>query len=315
MNIRQFFPLMAITSLLLVHLPSGSAAAACPSLRLTPCARATAGQIELLGRSPHDLEREQSLFVEWSKIPHTLFKMNFPEAIISLGRLGSARASGFVYVRKLQWRPHGTDGWKFDVPLKTDIPSPFPPGVAPDLCRIRGWITPAEDHIDLRLQLTNQTGQTLEPLSLFVCTGRNLGATAERLVTRDYFLRDGGFLPWEPQEAQFTFGPARIAALTEKGWQQFKWFADRGHIPPVKAHPAADGCRAAVVQHDGKEYVVGFTSDDAVILGGKSSNPCQDLSLGFGPLQPGESAEVRARWWFLEGGLDELLTRLNVSNP
>ena len=311
MKINQCFSLVAITSLLLVGWLSRSAAAAGPSLRLTPCARATAGQIKLLGRHPDDLEREQALFVEWSKIPHTIFKINFPEAIIFLGRLArSGYAAGFVYVRELQWGVHGTGGWKFDVPLKTDQRNP----PTPSPCRIRGWITPAEDHIDLRLQLTNQTRQTLKPQSLFVCTGRNLGKTAARLVTRDYFLRDGGFLPWEPQEAQFTFGPAHIAALTEKGWQQFKWFADRGDTPPIKAHPAADGCRASVIQHDRKEYVVGFMSDDAVILGGKSSHPCQDLALGFGPLQAGESAEVRATWWFLEGGLDDLLARLNVNS-
>ena len=116
MKINQCFPLVAITSLLLVGWLSRSAAAAGPSLRLTPCAQATAEQIKLLGRYPDDLEREQSLFVEWSKIPNIVFKTNFPESIISLRRLRSA--------------------WE----------------------------------------------------------------------------------PWGPQEAGYTFGPARIAALTAKGW-------------------------------------------------------------------------------------------------
>ena len=126
-------------------------------------------------------------------------------------------------------------------------------------------------------------------------------------------MRNGKFGPWGPQEAGYTFGPARIAALTAKGWQQYKWFKDHGSTPPVKPHPAADGCRAATMKYDGKDYVVGLASDDAVILGGKSSNPCQDLSLGFGPLKPAESAEVQATWWLLEGTLDDLLARLKLS--
>ncbi len=314
MKINQFFPLMAITSLLLVGLLSGPAAAEEPSLRVTPCDQATPEQIKLLGHDLPQLSREISLFVEWSKIPNTLFMMHFPEAIISLRRLRSSWAAGFVYIRELQKEPHGTGGWKFDVPLKTDTRRPASVGITPYPCRIRGWITPAEDHIDLRLQFTNQSQQTLEPQSLFVCTGQNLGATGDRVITGDYFMSEGKFLPWGPQESKFTFAPARIAALTEKGWQQYKWFEDRGYTPPVKPHPAADGCRAATIKYDGKEYVVGFASDDAVILGGKSSNPCQDLSLGFGPLKPGESAEVRATWWFIEGDLHDLLARLKVSN-
>ena len=87
-----------------------------PTLRVTPCARATPDQIKVLGREPGQLDREQSLFMEWSKIPNIVFKTNFPESIISLRRLRSA--------------------WE----------------------------------------------------------------------------------PWGPQEAGYTFGPARIAALTAKGW-------------------------------------------------------------------------------------------------
>lgn len=277
------------------------------ALCVTPCTLVTPEQVKLLGREPDQLEREQSLLVEWSKMPNTLFKMNFPESLLSL----HSPVKSFDLVRELQWQTHASGGWKFDVSLKTSHGSLAKAG-APYPARIRGWITPAADHLDLRLQLTNQSQQSLEPQSLFVCTGQNLPATVERVITADFFMRDGKFLPWGPQEAEFMFAPANISALTKAGWQQYKWFESRDRKPPVRPHPPADGVRAGLINQGERQFVVALVSDDAIVLGGKSSNPCQDLSLGFGPLRPNETAQMSATWWFLEGGLDNLLTRLNT---
>lgn len=277
------------------------------TLRVTPCILATSDHVRSLGREPNQLEREQSLLVEWSKIPDILFKINFPESLLSLHN----PVKSFNYVRELQWETHGSGGWKFDALLKT---SPYAevPASAPYPARIRGWITPAEDHLDLRLQLINESQQLIKPQSLFVCTGQNLPTTAKRVITADYFMRNGKFLPWRTQEENFEFASASIAALTEKGWQQCKWFESRGQKPPVKPHPPADGVRAGLIDLGKRQFVVALVSDDAIVLGGKSSNPCQDLSLGFGPLEPGASAQMQATWWFIEGGLDDLLAHLKV---
>jgi len=104
-----------------------------------------------------------------------------------------------------------------------------------------------------------------------------------------------------------------MAALTEAGWTQYQWFVDRSYTPDVKRHEAADDCRVGTIKYDGKNYVVGIVSKDAIVLGGKSHNPCQDLSLGFGSLAPGESAEVNAIWWFVEGDLGDFAAHTNLS--
>ena len=290
-----------------------SAEAAHPLLRVTPFAQATPEQLTLLGREPISFENDGSIFVQWSAMPDAIFQIRCPEGIVGL----DSPYTKFLYVRGQRWRSDGPDGWKFDVPLqvaRSSIGEPY----APYSARLRGWVRAGGDHIDIRFQFVNQSEKPLDPQSFWICfmhgtAGPNLDEVTVPGVSHDtLFLRDGRFLPWRAQESKFCFMPANGSALTEAGWQQSKYYEKLGRKPNIAPHPPAEGVRAAIITRDDRNFITAITSDDAVILGGKCQYPCIDLSLGFDELVPGETSELSATAWFLEGDLNDLLARLKL---
>ena len=288
------------------------------AISLTPMARATAEQLDVLGRQPTPHEVEWSVLVQWEKIPNGLFQLSVPEFVISLKR----RQLDFVCGQR--WITDGDGGWKTEVPYQlVRRPSPKDRIVpyAPYPAKLSAWVKPASDHVDVHLRFSNQSGRQLDPQVFWICLLSGYGGPEFDQLTvpgfsRDtYFSRDDRFLPWRPQEDDYVFMAAKGSALTQLGWDHHEFYQQRdGTAMAVKEHAAADGVRAAIIETPGGRCVVGLTSDSAAILGGKIMNPCTDLGLGFGPLAHGDAVDLRATAWFVEGGLSELRKKIETAD-
>ena len=297
-----------------------------PALRLTPMARATPQQLKLLGRDPTPFELYWGIFVQWRDVPDGIFQLSVPEFVATLMD-GSTK-----FVCGHEWQADGPHGLKTDVPLqlvRRQKDNPFRPGhpyviepYTPYAARLRAWVRAYEDRVEIRIQLENQSKTELSPQAMWVCFLQGWGGpkfdqiTVPGLLRESYFRRDEKFLLWSDQIQKFRFMGAGGSALTEAGWRQIDDFTKRnGTAAKVRRHAAAEGIRAALIDRGGERHVVALTSDQAVILGGKDSNPCLDLGLDVGSLPPGASQEGRATAWFLRGGLDVLAKKLSERTP
>lgn len=297
-----------------------------PALRLTPMARATPPQLKLLGRDPTPFERYWGIFVQWRDVPDGIFQLSVPEFIATL------LDGSIKFVCGHEWQADGAHGLKMDVPLqfvrgKKD--QPFRPGepyvidpYRPYAARLRAWVRPHEDHVEIRIQLENQSKQELDPQVIWVCFLQGWGGpefdqiTVPGLSRESYFRRDEKFLPWRDQIQKFNFMGAGGSALTKAGWCQIDHFNKRdGKAATVRPHPAVEGVRAAIIDRIGERRIVALTSDHAAILGGKNLNPCTDLGLEIHSLPPATSQQVWATAWFLRGGLDVLSKKLSERSP
>ena len=258
-----------------------------PALRLTPMARATPPQLKLLGRDPTPFERYWGIFVQWPDVPDGIFQLSVPEFTATL------LDGSIKFVCGHEWQADGPHGLKMDVPLqfvrgKKD--QPFRPGepyviepYKPYAARLRAWVRPHDDRVEIRIQLENQSKQELDPQAMWVCFLQGWGGpefdriTVPGLSRESYFRRDEKFLPWRDQIQKFNFMGAGGSALTKAGWRQIDHFNKRnGKAATVRLHPAVEGVRAAIIDRNGERRVVALTSDHAAILGGKNSNPCTD---------------------------------------
>jgi hypothetical protein len=294
------------------------------AIRLLPAANAGPEQVKLLGREPTPREREWALLVQWSEIPDGIFQLALPEFSIRLDKTGWTR-----YVCGHRWQRAGLQVWRSDVPLQFEKPNPLKSDaprhlrrkfeVEPEVlyqARLQSSAEAFDDRVEIRMQLTNESNQSLDPQIFWVCFLHGWGGedfnreTVPGISHDTFFFREGRFLPWRSQERDFVFMRASGSALTPLGWKQLQHFRERdGDALPVKRHQPADGLRAALIQRSTGSLVVGLTSPDAAVLGGKIEYPCTDLGLGMGVLEPGATATVHATAWFLKGDLEALHRR------
>jgi hypothetical protein len=79
---------------------------------------------------------------------------------------------------------------------------------------------------------------------------------------------------------------------------------------PFPRDTIVEGIRAIRAKINGREIWSVIHSRDAVIIGGNESNPCIDMAIGFGNLEPGEVATAKVQLHLFEGSQEDILKRI-----
>jgi len=248
------------------------------------------------------------IVAEWSALPDARWIIQAPEAICSI----LVFPHQFSLPEGSRWTARRDAGLRME-PC-TDMPTALlkdgsledPLGRA----RLDGVFegemeVVGEGAVALRFTLTNRSETAWRDLYVWVCLLHQHAPfpyatyvhTDEGFVKFDFFGGLGGFA-----EAR-TFTPKGKAlrdALLAEG-HRTAW-----HPPQQVANPL----RAVTAEINGERYTVGISSPQALVLGGKESNPCTDMGIGFGAIPPGGAAVTEAQIHFVKGTLEDLLQRV-----
>lgn len=251
---------------------------------------------------------EYFIVAEWSALPEARWIIQAPEAICSI----LVYPHQFSSPNGARWTARKGGGWRLggctDMPtallkdgsLEDPLGRERLDGVFEGEAEVMG-----EGVIAVRFTLTNNSDIVWRDLYAWVCVLHEHTPfpyathvhTDEGFVKFDSFDGLGGFA-----EAR-TFTPRGKAlrdALLAEGMQT-AW-----HPPQQVANPL----RAITAEIDGEDYTVGITSPQALVLGGKETNPCTDMGIGFGDIPAGGAGTTEARIYFIKGTLEDLLQRM-----
>jgi len=124
-----------------------------------------------------------------------------------------------------------------------------------------------------------------------------------------YVHTDEGFVKFDSFDGIEGFAEART--FTPKGKALRDALLAEGHRtawhPPQQV---ANPLRAVTAEVGGERYTVGIASPQALVLGGKETNPCTDMGIGFGDIPPGGTGTTEAHVHFVKGTLEDLLLRV-----
>ena len=161
------------------------------------------------------------------------------------------------------------------------------------------------DGVELRLSITNRSDHDWPPLAAIIpCfnPGPKEAPNRQFANTRTYFLTDAGLQKQQQREIHFnaalspqleTFSPAGEFAFSHK-WPTSEVEATRG----ILMRESTDG-----------HWVTGIAWEDFLSAQGHNPWQCMHLSIRVGPLQRGETREIRGKIYLFKGTREACLER------
>ena len=290
----------SIAALLVLTAPAAPAQEASPA----PAAAAPTGLLALEPRAGSGV-----LSISNERAPGETFEFVTCEALVVAGK-----QLGELYPIKLEpqdWKREGA-GWSYSFPLV-------------DKVRLDLRATPEPESCRLEYTLTNGTSETLEQVLIYPCmptmgaTSFYPGSQAEaqpgaagrkaRVGRADYSELFARLSLWSGGE-RFTFAKSALAptekhlAFMKQGETpvDFAWFVNAEHTFDLPV--------LAVASKDGRQ-VAGFALDSTVQASSNvgDGRACIHLVPFFRALAPGTSAKATGRFYWMQGGPDDLLAR------
>lgn len=228
--------------------------------------------------------------------------IRLPEAI---GTMVDAPGS-FRYVTGQDWRISREGAWSYAGTSRQRFNS------TKDDVAFNGEVscTTRVDGETLLAELTVRNGgfATWKSVYLWVCVSYMM---APAFDPKTLVSVDGKLVSYEQTQPE-VLGPAGMRMLTAKGLSEVRRLREEGLSAscPFPTDVIADPVRAARAVVDGREIGIVVSSAAAVLVGGYDTNPCTDLALGFGDLQPGGRAGASMEVRFTEEPLDGIIASL-----
>ena len=248
------------------------------------------------------------LVIEWSLLPDAYWVVQSPEAICSI----LVAPHQFVGPH-LSWEARSPYSCSFegcrnlktavlpDGSLEDPMGRPYLEGIFEGNVEVTN-----DDTVHLQFRMHNQSTISWLDLYAWVC----LMQTHTGMPNLTYIHTREGFR--EAPHVPYVGGFAAARALTERGWALRRQLQSNTMIPAWDpAHEqVVDPLRAMTATIDGQPHTIGIGSSDALIVGGKETNPCTDLGIGFGNIPAGGAGTAELTIYFLPGTLDDLWERV-----
>jgi hypothetical protein len=127
------------------------------------------------------------------------------------------------------------------------------------------------------------------------------GLSAKTLVRLN-----GKFIPYEATYPDY-FGPAGMRCYTRLGRKEVERLETlKLAVARPPGVPVPEPARCSVGKSGNRDLVAGIASPSAAILGGYDKNPCTDLALLIGDLEPGETRKAHFGAYFGFGTPNDL---------
>ena len=203
----------------------------------------------------------------------------------------------FRFTAGQKWKVSEDGNWSYDGTSLQRFNSEKEPGTFDGevMCSTR-----LEDStLTAELTLRNGSFTTWKSPYLWVCV---MYAMAPAFDPKTLVLIDGKWVPYEETCGQF-YGPAGMRTLTSKGLAEIERLQREGYTQncPFRRDLIADGPRAACAQINEQDVSVIVKSEHAVLLGGYDKNPCTDMAIGFGDLEPGQRVSRKVEICLVDG--------------
>ena len=256
-------------------------------------------QLKVTMRSP---ERGMSLLVFDPRFQDEPIDLRSPEGI---GSLISAPGS-YRYVVGQSWQVSQQGNWSYKARGLQHYAGSRTPVFFNGELKCRTEIHP--DGLTAHFSLYNGDFSTQKSVFLWVCA---LYRWAPRFEKKTLVSVDGQMVDYETA-CQGTRGPSGMRTLTRQGLAEIMRLEKEGHRVhcPFRRDFTAEGVRAIGTKVDGKEIWSVLRSDDAVLLGGNDTNPCTDMALGLGDLEPGERRSAKVSLQLVECPQEQILERI-----
>jgi len=271
-------------------------------LRVVPLAYIDDPWIDRLKVTMRPPERGMSLLIFDPRFKGEPIDLRSPEGI---GSLISAPRS-YRYVVGQSWRVSQQDNWSCKVRGLQHYAGSSTPVFFNGELNCRTEVNP--NGLTAHFSLYNGDFSTQKSVYLWICA---LYRWAPRFEKKTLVGVDGQMADYEKVCGE-TRGPSGMRTLTKKGLAEIVRLEKEGHRVhcPFRRDFTAEGVRAIGTKVDGKEIWSVLRSDDAVLLGGNETNPCTDMALGLGDLEPGERRSAKVSLQLVECPGEKILERI-----
>ena len=244
-------------------------------------------------------ERGMSLLIFDPRFHGEPIDLRSPEGIGSM----SSASRTYRYVVGQAWQVSQQGDWSYKVRGLQHYAGSKTPVFFNGELNCRTEMNP--DGLTAHFSLYNGDFSTQKSVFLWVCA---LYRWAPRFEKKTLVSVDGHMLDYE-KVCGPTKGPSGMRTLTKKGLDEITRLEKEGHRVhcPFRRDFTAEGVRAIRTKADGKEIWSVLRSDDAVLLGGNETNPCTDMALGLGDLEPGERRTAKVSLQLVEGPAEKIL--------
>lgn len=222
--------------------------------------------------------------------PGDTFGLGFPEAI------GDAAATMWAGKPRIEWRDAGDGAWTQH-------------GSVPGELSYTITLTPAEDHVDAHLRLTNESKRDWAQSLAFNCLSAGGPASIRDHDCIRHWVGSAG-RPRRLIEVPRKYGPRpTIQLYSVEG-------APRGEDIPFVANFQATPDAVlegwiAIMARDGRRLVA-TASKPALFLFQNMEYSCIHASPGAGPIKAGGTGEALTRLYFVEASLEDWYRRVRA---
>ncbi|MHC4442988.1 MAG: hypothetical protein ACYTF1_18995 [Planctomycetota bacterium] len=237
-------------------------------------------------------QKTENLIVVSADMPGQIFNYHIPEAIGSTDVADTYFSTADKKPARPDWTPMSDGGWTYR-------------WTQPQVCSFTVEAVPREDYVDVRIKLKNLSEKNWPESAAFSCYNFNKAIQFSDFEgTRTFLLVDGQWKSLIQIERKDSPRPL-VQLFYVKGKPQ-----PLGCVEHFKAtSPVRPAGVFAVRSYDGKS-VTAVTADKSLYLFHNLEYSCIHCCPGFGPLQPGQQAEVTNRVFIVKDiTLDEIATR------
>jgi hypothetical protein len=236
--------------------------------------------------------------IQFAPLPQDKFTMQIPEVVSDDHHFLLGPESGDFHPADVRWERTAPDAWITSY-------------TQPNRGRYKITMQLHADNVDMQWEISNLSRQTWNYVSatphLAFSDAPNFVDPAQERT----FLRIGG--RWVSiKDTKRDDGNAKTQWYIIRGHRPAKLMGNRPHQPAGwgQSPEQPDNGLVAVVGRDGN-WVIGQAFEDVQYIC-LNSPVCIHPAAFFGRLKPGEQRTVRGKYYFLRGGVDDLLRRFNA---